>query len=306
VQVGYFPNLTHAPALVGIDEGIFAKDLAPDRLDASQTFNAGPSEVSALLSGSIDIAFIGPSPAVSAYATSHGAVQIISGAASAGAALVVKPSITSPAQLAGAKLASPQEGNTQDVALKYWLSQNGLSKSVTVEPSASGNGTIVTEFRSGAIDGAWVPEPYVAQLVADGGHVLVNEKSLWPGGQFSTTEVLASTSFVKAHPATVRRFLTGLVDTLSVIASDPSGAQQAANAQLAKVTSKPLSASVLSSAWSDLSFTDDPLAASVQTQTDHAVAIGAIKNPGSLNGLYNTSILNEVLAAKGKPPVSVP
>lgn len=315
VRVGYFPNITHAPALVGIDEGILARDLAPDRLDGSQTFNAGPAEVQALLSGSIDIAFIGPSPAVSAYASSHGAVQIIAGAASGGAALVVKPSITAPAQLKGTTLASPQLGNTQDVALKYWLSQQGLSHGVTVQPSTSGNGTIVTELRSGAIAGAWVPEPYVAEMVADGGHVLVDEKTLWPerpgagsgpGGQFSTTEVAARTSFVRQHPATVQRFLTGLVDTLAAITSDPAGAQQAANAQLTKLTSKPLPAKTLTSAWSDLTFTDDPLAASVQTQTDHAVSIGAIKNPGNLAGLYELAPLNQVLAAKGRPPVSAP
>jgi NitT/TauT family transport system substrate-binding protein len=304
VHLGYFPNITHGLALVGVNEGIFAKDLAPDTLNASQTFSAGPAENQALLSGSLDIAFIGPSSALSAYVASHGAIEIIAGAASAGAALVVKSSITSPAQLKGTTLASPQLANTQDVSLKYWLKTEGLSSSVTVQPSTTGNGTIVTEFKSGAIAGAWVPEPYVAEMVADGGHVLVNEKTLWPGGQFSTTEVVARTAFVNAHPATVQRFLEGLDDTLSVVNNDPSGAQTAANAQLTKLSTKPLPAATLSSAWSDLSFTLDPLESTVQTQADHAVALGLLKSPGSISGLFNLTILNDVLAAKGQPAIS--
>ena len=304
VHLGYFPNVTHAPALVGVQEGIFAKDLAPDTLNASQTFTAGPTEMQAVLAGSIDIAFIGPSPAVNGYVQSHGAVRIIAGAASAGAALVVKSSITSPAQLKGTTLASPQLANTQDVALKYWLKTQGLSNSVKVQPSTTGNGTIVTEFKAGDIAGAWVPEPYVAEMVADGGHILVNEKSLWPGGQFPTTEVIVRTSFLQQHPVTVQRFLTGLVDTLSAIQSDPAAAKTATNAQIEKLTSKPLSTSVLTAAWSDLTFTDDPLEASVQTQTDHAVTVGLLKDPGSLSGLYDLGPLNAVLSAKGQSPVS--
>lgn len=192
------------------------------------------------------------------------------------------------------------------MALKYWLGQQGLSSSVTVTvaPSSSGNGTIVTEFKSGAIAGAWVPEPYLAEMVAAGGHELVNESSLWPGGQFSTTEVIARTAFVKAHPATIQRFLTGLVDTLAIIKNDPSGAQSAANAQLAKLTTKPLTSSVLRAAWADLSFTDDPLASSVSTQTAHAVSVGLLKNPGNLSGLYDLGSLNQMLAAKGDPKVT--
>jgi NitT/TauT family transport system substrate-binding protein len=304
VHVGYFPNITHGLALVGINEGIFAKDLAPDTLNASQTFTAGPAEDQALLAGSIDIAFVGPSSALSAYSSSKGAVEIISGAASGGAALVVKSSITSAAQLKGTTLASPQLANTQDVSLKYWLKQQGLTSSVTVQPSTTGNGTIVTEFKSGAIAGAWVPEPYVAEMVADGGHVLVNEKSLWPNGQFSTTEVMVRTAWANQHPATVQRFVDGLVDSLNAITSNPQAAQTAANAQIKVVTTKPLSASVLASAWSDLSFTLDPLESSVQTQAAHGVAIGLLKNPGNIASLFNLTVLNKVLAAKGQPTIA--
>jgi NitT/TauT family transport system substrate-binding protein len=140
--------------------------------------------------------------------------------------------------------------------------------------------------------------------VAAGGHILVNEKTLWPGGQFSTTEVVVRTAFLKAHPATVERFLTGMVDTLAAISSDPSGAQSAANAQLKKLTTKALPAAVLTSAFSDLTFTLDPLESSVQTQTAHGVAIGELKDPGSLSALFNLTPLNQVLTAKGQPTIS--
>ena len=126
VHLGYFPNLTHAPALVGVAQGIFAKDLAPDTL-STQTFSAGPAENQALLSGSLDIAFEGPSAALSAYSSSHGAIAIVAGAASGGAGLVTKASITSPSQLKGTTLASPQLANTQDVALRYWLKTQGYT-----------------------------------------------------------------------------------------------------------------------------------------------------------------------------------
>ncbi|HEY3811038.1 MAG TPA: ABC transporter substrate-binding protein, partial [Acidimicrobiales bacterium] len=159
VHLGYFPNLTHAPALVGVAQGIFARDLGSDTL-SSQTFAAGPAENQALLSGSIDIAFEGPSAALSAYSSSHGAIAIIAGAASGGAGLVTKASITSPSQLKGQTLASPQLANTQDVALRYWLKQHALTTTptgggdVAIKPIKP-NSAAVLEFKSGQITGGW-------------------------------------------------------------------------------------------------------------------------------------------------------
>jgi NitT/TauT family transport system substrate-binding protein len=188
VKVGYFPNITHGAALVGVADGIFARDLAPDNIDASQTFNAGPAETQALLSKSIDVAFIGPSPSITAFTQSNGAVKIISGAASGGAALVTKASITSASQLKGKTIATPQLGNTQDVALRSYLKSQGFTTDlqgggdVSIKPQS--NSQTVTTFKAGSIDGAWVPEPYVSLLVAAGGHVLVDEKTLWPNEKF--------------------------------------------------------------------------------------------------------------------------
>jgi NitT/TauT family transport system substrate-binding protein len=310
VHLGYFPNLTHAPALVGVAQGIFAKDLGPDTLSTA-TFSAGPAENQALLSGSLDIAFEGPSAALSAYSSSHGAIAIVAGAASGGAGLVTKASITSPSQLKGKTLASPQLANTQDVALRYWLQTQGYTTTksgggdVSVQPSSTGNGTVVTEFKAGSIDGAWMPEPYETQMLQAGGHLLVNEGTLWPGGKWATTNVVVRTGFLQQHPATVQRFLHGLIDTLTYIQAQPAAAQAAFNKQIATLQGgKPLSTKVLSAAWPNLTFTADPLASTLQTQVAHGVAVGLLKTPSNLPGIYNLSILNQVLAAQGDPPVA--
>lgn len=312
VHLGYFPNITHAPALVGVQDGIFARDLGPDTLAAPQTFSAGPAENQALLSGSIDIAFEGPSSALSAYSSSH-AVTIVAGAASGGAGLVTKASITSPDRLKGTTLATPQLANTQDIALRSWLATQGYKTSstgggdVSIQPSSTGNGTIVTEFKAGKIDGAWVPEPYESELLAAGGHLLVDEASLWPKGQWTTTDVVVRSAFLKAHPATVQRFLTGLVDTLASMRSDPAGAQAATNKQLASLQGgKPLAASVLSSAFGRLAFTADPLYSTFATQVSDGEKVGLLKNPGPLPPLFDLKPLNTVLHAKGQLEVKGP
>ncbi len=306
IKVGFFPNITHGVALVGVANGIFAKDLAPDRLDASQTFNAGPAETQALLSSAIDVAFIGPSPSITAFSQFNGAVTIISGAASGGAALVTKASITNPSQLRGRTIATPQLGNTQDVALRAYLKTQGLTTDlqgggdVSIKPQA--NSQTVTTFRAGSIDGAWVPEPYVTLLVAAGGHVLVDEKSLWPGGRFVTTDVLVRTDFLRAHPATVTRFLTGVVDTIQFIQSNPAPAQAAAGQELTTLGSA-LTSSVLTASWANLTFTADPVASSLQKEAADASAVGLLSAP-KLAGIFDLTLLNHVLTSKNLPKVA--
>lgn len=306
VKVGYFPNITHGVALVGVQAGTFARDLAPDKLDASQTFNAGPAETQALLSGAIDIAFIGPSPSISAFTQSNGAVKIISGAASGGAALVTKPSIAIPADLKGKKIATPQLGNTQDVALRAYLTAQGFKTDlqgggdVSITPQS--NSQTVTTFKAGSIDGAWVPEPFVSQLVAAGGHVLVDEKTLWPGGRFVTTDVLVRSDFLRAHPATVKRFLTGVVDTIASIQSNPTAAATAANQQLTTLGFA-LPDSVLSAAFANIAFTADPLASSLQKEAADATAAGLL-TASKLDGIFDLTLLNQVLKTKGQQEVA--
>src|SRR4051795_5304283 len=214
LRLGYFANVTHAAALIGVQQGFIQDELGDTKL-TTQVFNAGPYEVEALFAGGLDAAYIGPSPTINAYGQSDGdAIRIIAGAASGGAQLVVRDGINSPSDLKGTTLASPQLGNTQDVALRTWLTDQGLKNSVqgggdvTIAPTA--NADVLNLFKSGQLDGAWVPEPYASRLVLEGGgHVLVNEKDLWPGGKFVTTHLIVSTEFLTKYPDTVAALLRG-------------------------------------------------------------------------------------------------
>jgi NitT/TauT family transport system substrate-binding protein len=306
VRLGYFPNVTHATAIVGVEKGLFAEALGTDTLE-TKTFNAGPEATEALLSGAIDATYIGPNPAINAFVKSKGGIKIISGATSGGAALVVKPSITSPAQLKGKKIASPQLGNTQDVALRSWLKSQGLNTDaqgggdVSIAPQE--NSLTLDAFKAGQIDGAWVPEPWVSRLVQDGGgKVLVDEKTLWPGGTFVTTHLIVRTQFLEDHPQTVKRLLEGQVAANDYLQSNPTEAQTVVNAGIQKITQKKLADAVIASAFKNLTFTDDPIASSLKTSADHAVAVGLLPKP-DLTGIYDLSLLNQVLKTKSQPAV---
>ncbi|MBV9025708.1 MAG: aliphatic sulfonate ABC transporter substrate-binding protein [Streptomycetaceae bacterium] len=309
VTIGYFANVTHATALVGVGQGLFQKTLGGTQLK-TQVFNAGPSEIEALNAGAIDIGWIGPSPAINGYVKSHGKdLKIISGATSGGASLVVNPNkIKSVSDLKGKTIATPQLGNTQDVALLNYLASNGYKEDpqtgkgdVTV--TRIDNKTTVTAFQQGQIDGAWVPQPTASQLVAAGAKTFVNEKSLWPGGQFVTTNVVVSQSFLAAHPDVVEAVLRGSVQTNAWIKADPAAAKHAINAQLQALSGKPLPDKVLDAAFADITVTDDPLASTLQQEAAHGVAAGLLKQP-VLKGIYDLIPLNTVLTSEGKPQVS--
>ena len=308
LRLGYFPNLTHATAIVGVEEKIFEKALAPDELSIS-TFNAGPAAVEALFSGALDAAYVGPNPAINAFVKSKGdAIRIISGATSGGAALVVKPSIGSASALKGKKLASPQLGGTQDVALRAWLAENNLKADVQgggdVSISPQENSQTLETFKQGLIDGAWVPEPWATRLVQEGGgSVLVDESELWPDGKFVTTHLIVRTEFLRDHPATVKRLLEGQVDANKFVHEDAAKAQQVVNAGIERLTGKPLADGVVSAAWDNLTFTNDPIASSLTTAAKNAKSVGLLDDI-SLDGIYDLKLLNEVLVARGEAKVS--
>jgi NitT/TauT family transport system substrate-binding protein len=307
VKLGFFPNITHATALVGVQKGIFTKYLgkAPKTL----TFNAGPAATEAIFSGAVDATYVGPNPAINAFAKSHGqAMKIISGAASGGAALIVKPSIKSAADLRGKKIATPQLGNTQDVALRYWLRQQGLKTDKTgggdVHVVPQDNSQTLQAFAQGQIDGAWVPEPYASRLILEGkGKKLVDEASLWPGGKFVITNLIVRTQFLKEHPDLVKKLLQAQVEATDYINSDKAGAEQAANAELASLTGKPLKQAALDATFKNVTFTNDPIASSLTASAQHAEAVGLLHHV-DLKGIYDLGPLNEVLKSKGKPAVS--
>jgi NitT/TauT family transport system substrate-binding protein len=310
LRLGYFPNLTHAPAIIGLEKGFFKEALGPNVTIDAKTFNAGPDVVTAIFSDALDISYIGPNPAINAFKQSDGkAIRIISGSTSGGAALVVKPNITSAAQLKGKTLGSPQLGNTQDVALRAWLKTQGLNTTkegggdVRINPQP--NAQSLETFQAGTIQGAWVPEPWATRLRIDGGgRVLVNEKTLWPGGEFVTTHVIVRTKFLEEHPDVVKNFLKGHIKAVEFATANPAESQIVVNAALKRITGKALSEQVLREAWKDLTFTVDPIATSLRKSAQDAEDVGLLEHV-DLSGIYDVRSLNSLLKSEGKPQVSL-
>jgi sulfonate transport system substrate-binding protein len=308
LRLGYFPNVTHAPALVGIQDGIFQSNLGPNVKFETAPFNAGPEAVEALNGDAIDASFIGPNPAINLFSKSGGkAIRIVSGTTSGGAFLVVAPDINGPEDLKGKTVASPQLGGTQDVALRSWLKDQGLSTDtagggdVSIAPQA--NADTLTAFKDGSIAGAWVPEPWATRLILEGGgKVLVDERDLWPEGQYVTTHLIVATTFLEKHPDVVEGLIKGLLASIDAIEADPGAAQKSANQAIADVTGKPLSDDVIAGAWKNLEFTVDPIASSLAESSKDAVAVG-LQDPVDLTGIYDLDILNKVLTEHGKPIV---
>ncbi len=307
VRLGYFANITHAPALVGLQKGFFKTKLGANTLE-SKVFNAGPAAVEALFGDALDITYVGPNPSINAYQKSNGeAVRIVSGSTSGGAYFVVNPSINSAQDLKGKTVSSPQLGNTQDVALRTWLKGQGLNTDtagggdVSIKPQE--NADTLTSFKNGDIAGAWVPEPWATRLIQEGnGKVLVDETTLWPDGKFDTTNILVSKKFLDAHPEVVQQVLEAHLQSLDYIKASPDDAQTLANAQIEKDTQKKLSDKVISASWQNLSFTYDPLASSVQKSADDAKAVGQLKS-SDIKGIYDLAILNTILKTQNLPAV---
>jgi NitT/TauT family transport system substrate-binding protein len=302
VRLGYLANITHAPALIATKNGYFTKELGSAGTVKTSTFTSGTQETTAILAGQLDAAYVGPNPAINAWQKSNGtAIKIVSGAATGGASIVVKPSVTSAAQLKGQSVATPSLGNTQDVAARYWLKQQGLTTSTTgggdvaIKPTAP-NSAAVLEFKSGQIAGASEPSPYDVQMVQDGGKVLLSEPGV-------TTVLMVTQSFLSAHPDIVNDLLKANLDALNYIKSSPDKAEQVANDELAAYTGKPLSSKVLDPAFKEITFTADPDAASLTQDAQQATAVGLLKSV-DLKGIFDLTPLNSLLSAAEQPTVS--
>ncbi|MEV0285055.1 ABC transporter substrate-binding protein [Kribbella sp. NPDC050820] len=302
LRLGYFPNVTHAAALVGLDKGLFTKELGSTKLVPTK-FNAGPEAVGALLGGSLDASFIGSGPAINAYAKSNGeAVRLIAGTTSGGAKLVVKPTITKAEDLLGKTVVTPQLGNTQDVSLKKWLAEQNLTGKVKVTNLE--NAQTLDAFKKGDVDAAWLPEPWSSRLVLDAGaKVLLDEKTLWPDGRFPTTVLIVRTQFLQEHPESVRALLTGLVAAIDFSTSDQAAAKTVVNAQLKELTGKALKPAVIDRAFANIEITADPIASTFPQLAKDQVAAGIAKQAPAVAGFADLGPLNDVLAKAGKPAV---
>src|SRR5580700_1289150 len=302
LRLGFLANITHEPALVGLAKGYFTKELGKNVTLKTSIFSTGTEETTALLAGQLDAAYVGPNPAINTWQKSNGtAIKIISGAATGGASVVASKGISSAAQLKGKTLATPSLGNTQDVALRYWLKQNGIATTTTgggdafIKPTTP-NSAAVLEFKSGQIAGGSEPVPYDIEMVSDGGTVLVSEPGV-------TTLLVVTQSFLSAHPAIVADLIKAQIQANAFIKSNPAAAEADANAELATYTGKPLKASLIAASFKEITFTDDPDESSLTTDASQAVSLGLLK-PVNLSGIFDLAPLNQALAAAGQPQVS--
>jgi len=309
LKLGYFGNITHATALVGVQKGFIAKELGDTKL-STQVFNAGPAAIEALNAGAIDATYIGPNPAINSFVKSKGeSISIIAGAASGGAQLVVKPEIKTAADLKGKTLASPQLGGTQDVALRAWLGKQGYKTNtdgggdVAINPTE--NAQTLKLFQNGKLDGAWLPEPWASRLVLQAGaKVLVDEKDLWDGsltgkpGEFPTTILIVNKKFAAEHPQTVEALLKGHVEAVKWLNDTPSAEKAAVvNAALKQDAGKALAQNVIDRSLKNIVFTVDPLAGAFKKLLQDGVDAGTTKQ-ADLNGLFDLRALNSVATEK--------
>lgn len=311
IRVGAFPNVTHAQAMVGQAEGWFEKALGPNVKIEWKTFNAGPSAIEALFAGAIDMSYVGPNPAINGYVRSNGeALRIIAGATSGGAALVVRgdEAISNPQDFRGKRIASPQLGNTQDVALRAWLKANGLKtrdKGGDVEVMPVANPDQLTLFLKKQIDAAWAPEPWASRLVHEAnGRIFLDERSLWLNGQFVTTELIVSTKFLRSQPDLVKQWLRADVELTEWINAHVPEAKQKLNAQIQKETGKALAPAVLDDSFARLQVTYDPLRGALLRAAKSAFDGGFLgRQMPDLSNIFDLTLLNQVLSEEGKKPV---
>jgi NitT/TauT family transport system substrate-binding protein len=306
IRIGAFPNITHPQAMVGKANGEFEKAMGPGVKIDWKTFNAGPAAIEALFAGAIDMTYIGPNPTITGYVRSNGeALRVIAGAASGGAALIVRndAGIQKPADFHGKKIASPQLGNTQDVALRSWLRANGLKSTDKGIPVA--NPDQLTLFLKKQLDAAWAPEPWATRLIREGnGRLFLDERTLWPNQQFVCANLVVSTKFLKDHPDLVKNWLRAHVELTEWINGHLPAAKKILNQQIQKETGKALPDAVLDEAFGRVQVTYDPLRYSLLSAAKSAYDAGFLgRQMPDLSGLYDLSLLNLVLSEKGKKAI---
>ncbi|MDP2922981.1 MAG: ABC transporter substrate-binding protein [Candidatus Omnitrophota bacterium] len=312
IRIGYFPNITHSQAVVGVAKGVFQKHLGDKVKIEVKMFNAGPSVIEALFAGELDLAYIGPNPAINGYIKSQGeALCIIAGATSGGAGLVVRKDsgINKIRDFHGKKIASPQLGNTQDVALRAWLKNNGFilkEKGGDTQVIPLANPDQLTLFLKKEIDGAWTVEPWVSRLIQQGdGRLFLDESSLWPNGEFVTANIIVNKKFLKEHRDLVKKFIAAHIEMTQWINDNLEESKKIINSELKRIIGKSLPPQVIDQAFSRLKVTYDPIKTSLLTSAKWAFEQGFLgKTFPDLSGIYDLSILNEILSEKGLEPIN--
>ncbi|OGY87468.1 MAG: hypothetical protein A2233_00955 [Candidatus Kerfeldbacteria bacterium RIFOXYA2_FULL_38_24] len=305
VKVGYFPNITHAQALVGVENGAFQEKLGSDVEIKAITFNSGTTEIEALFAGEIDLGYIGPSPAINGYVKSNGeSLRVISGAVSGGAVLVGQSDLAEAfakdgAQaLANKKIASPSQGNTQDISLRNYIKENNLEGKVEIIPME--NADQLTAFSQKELDGCWVPEPWGTRLITEaGGKLMIDERDLWPNGKFITTNIIASKAFLDQHPDLVKKWLEANLEVTTWINDNPQEAQKIVNSEIERLTTKKIADDVLAKSWKRIDLSVNPLKDSLYAFGDRAYEQGFLGDTKpDLSNIYDLTILNEITGKK--------
>jgi len=309
LRLGHFPNVTHAQALYARATGSFAKALG-NGVEWTQ-FNAGPSAVEALFTGAVDASYLGPNPAINGWVKSDGrSFVIVAGAASGGAALVVRrdAGIATDADFHGRTVATPQLGNTQDVAARQWFAVRGYvtrdkGGDLTILPLANPDQLLM--FQKKEIAAAWTVEPWVSRLEQDGGgRVYLDERTLWPGGRYATAVLVVRREFLVRHADVVAKLLAAHVEATLALAADRDAAASLLAAEIKRETSTALPVAVVRSALDRIELTWDPAAATLARLAEDAHRIGFLAQQPRLDGIVDAGPLNAVLAAKRLPPIS--
>lgn len=309
LRLGHFPNITHAQALYARAGGQFEQKIGVPIIWSS--FNAGPTAIEAIFGDAVDAAFVGPNPAINGYIKSKGGkFVIIAGSASGGAGLVVRKDagIKTEKDFDGKIIATPQLGNTQDVAARTWFAARGYKfkergGSLTLVPLS--NPDQLTLFRKKQIHGAWTVEPWLARLELEGGgELFLDEKTLWPDRRYVTTHLIASKEFLAKNPRLMRNLLAALVEVTQQINADKTAAAKILNAEVKKETGKALPDGVIARAMERVEFTWDPISSSLRNSANAAYQAGFLRKPPDLNGIHSLKLLNEVLKEKNLPPVA--
>ena len=313
VRIGFFANINHAQAVIGLGRGDFQKIFGDNVEVKTQIFNAGPAAIEGLLANQMDVIFVGPGPAINGYVRSDGqALRVISGVASGGAVFVVRNDvgINSAQDLANKKFATPELGNTQDIALRKYLLDNGYKTKENggnIEVLTVKNPDIITLFLTKQIDGAWVPEPWGERLVKEAnGKILVDERELWPpNGKFVTANLVARTDYLKNNPDVIKKLLeANLNETNWINNSNKIDVINAFNTELQKLTGKTIDQDELNASLSRIEFTYDPIKLSLFQDANDAYALGFLPQKPDLSGIYDLTVLDQVLQEKGLPTIS--
>lgn len=310
IRVAYFPNIGHAIPIVGMEKGIFENNLGSIKIE-SKLFDSGPQVIESLFASSIDIAYVGPGPAINGFLKSENKnIKILSGAASGGASFVVHPNseINSVSDFNGKRIAAPQIGNTQDISLRHYLSENGLKpaeKGGTVTVLNIPNPDIYTLFAKGEIDAAWVPEPWASILVLElDGKRLFFEEDLWPEKKFASVLLIGNTKFVEENPEIIQKWIISHQQTIDWINENPKDTRIIFNQFMKKTMGQSLPDSVIDESLSHLEITSDPIKDSIATIAQRANSLGYLgRNGYDLDGIYldinSNALTQEVLTRHG-------